>query len=349
VPSARSNIVSPFEGKILRIVRAVVGAEPLESALADIATRDSRPATLSRTAVDLITESLIRGCILFLARTGGWRRQRFLRDGKPREGRLWQRTPPADLALEFSRQTMELILWLATASQSELDVDQAESTPADRLVYFLAYRAFREADSGPALGLRPAFAANGLVRLAFPDDFVTATSDANFAPWLEGIGAILLEALEPWLAERWTVLERSKVEIGDWATLAALGREQERQLTAFSNAALAAGRPDLIRFMLQVAGAVMPAGVTADRFSGGLQGTGPLRLAERLDVLRHSLAVARFLLRLRDYERQVRTIGYLDEGYSAAQLWLSDWEELGSDDVCQRAEAIIGEIEPLKV
>jgi hypothetical protein len=45
----------------------------------------------------------------------------------------------------------------------------------------------------------------------------------------------------------------------------------------------------------------------------------------------------------------MRTIGYLDEGYSAAQLWLSDWEQLGMDEVAERAEAVTTEIEPLKV
>jgi hypothetical protein len=55
------------------------------------------------------------------------------------------------------------------------------------------------------------------------------------------------------------------------------------------------------------------------------------------------------LLRLRDWERRARTIGYLDEGYSVAQLWLADWERLDGDALAERAERLMTEIEPLKV
>ena len=52
---------------------------------------------------------------------------------------------------------------------------------------------------------------------------------------------------------------------------------------------------------------------------------------------------------LRDWERRARTIGYLDEGYSVAQLWLADWERLDGDALAERAEKLLTEIEPLKV
>jgi hypothetical protein len=104
-----------------------------------------------------------------------------------------------------------------------------------------------------------------------------------------------------------------------------------------------------MRFVLRTAAAVLPAQVKADSFCGGLQGTGPPRLADRVDVQRKALVVPRFALRLREWERRMRTIGYLDEGYPAAQLWLSDWEHLGMDEVAVRAEAVTNEIEPLKV
>jgi FtsH ternary system domain X6 len=350
---ARPKAVSPFEGKLLKIARAIVGQVPIDQALPHIAERNSRPKVLSQAAAELIGETLTKGCILFLAHVGGWRRERFLRNGKPREGRLWDRTPPADMPLHFSRHSLEWLLWLTADrpddGQAPLALSEAELAPADRLLLFLTFDTLRESEFATALRLRPAIATNGLIRIAFPQEFTAATVEPLFAPWLDGLGASIVEALQPWLCERWIQIEQHKREIGDWPALAALGREQDRMLTMFTAAAESAGRPDLVRFLLRVAGAVLPADVSKDMFSGGLQGAGPARLGDRVEVLRMAVAVPRHLLRLRDWERRARTIGYLDEGYPAAQFWLGDWERLGGDALAERAEALMTEIEPLTV
>jgi hypothetical protein len=351
--TARPKAVTPFEGKLLKIARAIVGQVPIDQALLHVAERNSRPKVLSPTAAELIAETLTNGCVLFLARVGGWRRERFLRNGKPHDGRLWERTPPTEMPLRFSRHSVEWLLWLtadrADDVQASLAFTEAELTPADRLLLFLTFDALRESEFATALRLQPAIAANGLVRLAFPQEFTAATVEPQFPAWLDGLGAMIMEALEPWLIERWIQIEQHKREIGDWPALAALGREQDRMLTMFASAAESAGRPDLVRFLLRVGAAVLPADVSKDMFSGGLQGTGPARLGDRVEVLRMAVAVPRQLLRLRDWERRARTIGYLDEGYSVAQAWLADWERLGGDALAERAEKLMTEIEPLKV
>jgi hypothetical protein len=352
-PMARAKVVTPFESKLLKIARAIVGQMPIDQALPHIGERSSRPKVLSPAAAELIAETLTNGCVLYLARVGGWRRERFLRDGKPREGRLWERTPPTDMPLQFSRHSVEWLLWLTAErpddAQASLILPEAELKPADRLLLFLTFEALRESEFGTALRVRPAIATNGLVRLAFPQEFTAATLEPIFAPWLHGLGSAIIEAIEPWLIERWIQIEQHKREIGDWPALAALGREQDRMLTMFTTAAESAGRPDLVRFLLRVAAAVLTPDVSKDMFSGGLQGTGPARLGDRVEVLRMAVAVPRQLLRLRDWERRARTIGYLDEGYSVAQFWLADWERLDGDALAERAEKLLTEIEPLKV
>jgi FtsH ternary system domain X6 len=352
-PTARPKTVSPFEDKLLKITRAIVGQVPVDQALPHIAERSPRPAVVSRAAGELVAESLTKGCVLFLARVGGWRQERFLRNGKPRDGRIWDRTAPAEMPLAFSRHALEWLLWLTANrpddAQTALTLTDADLTSADRLLVFLTYHALRDSEFTAALRARPAIASHGLIRLAFPEDFSAVKAEPLMAAWLDGLGATILEALEPWLVDRWIQIEQHKREIGDWPALAALGREEERLLTLFAAAAEDGGRPDLIRWQLRVAAAVLPPDVSKDMFSGGLQGTGPARLGERLDVLRLALAVPRHLLRLRDWERRARTIGYLDEGYSAAQAWLADWERLGGDALAERAEALVGEVEPLKV
>ena len=48
-------------------------------------------------------DALGKGTVELLARAGGWRPEAFLRNGKAKEGRLWDRTPPRELGLPFSR------------------------------------------------------------------------------------------------------------------------------------------------------------------------------------------------------------------------------------------------------
>jgi hypothetical protein len=255
------------------------------------------------------------------------------------------------LALRFSPHSVDWLLWLTAqrpddiASLPTLPPDRL--TPTDQLLLFLSYSALRDSEFTLHLRLIPAVAANSLIRLAYPDDFVTATATPQFDSSFRGVSVAILECHEYWLADRWIDIERHKREIGDWPALAALGHEQERILIAFSAAAESFGRPDLMRFLLRVAEAVLPVDASKDHFCGGLQGTGPAKLAERIDVLRSAVAVPRNLLRLRDWERRARSIGYLDEGYAIAQSWLSDWERFGGDELAQRAERVIAEIEPL--
>src|SRR5262245_17117444 len=219
-----------------------------------------------------------------------------------------------------SRHALEWLLWLTAhrpdEAQAGLTLTHAELTPADRLLVFLTYTALRDGEFGGALRGQPAIASHGLIRVAFPEDFAGVTAEPLLTGWLDGLGATILEALESWLVDRWVQIEQHKREIGDWPALAALGREQERILGLFSTAAQEVDRPDLVRWQLRVAAAVLPKDVSKDMFSGGLQGAGPARLGERLDVLRLALVVPRHLLRLRDWEHRARTIGYLDEGYS---------------------------------
>jgi hypothetical protein len=337
---------------VLTIARAIVRQGPIEPALALIAERPPAPATLSRAAVELISETLIHGTILFLSRVGGWRTERWLRSGRPVAGRLWERTAPADMPLVFSRRSLDWLLWLATARPNDEpsmgDSDRRGGTAADQLLVFLTFDALRDSDFHAALRFKPIVAGNALVRLAFPEDFVSATVETDFAPWFEGLGAVVLEALNPWLAQRWIDLEVRKAQVGDWPALAAIGREQDQVLAAFGSAAETAGRSDLLRFILEAARAVLVPDATPETFFGGLQAGGPARLADRLDVQRQALALPRHVLRLRDAERRCRGIGYLDEGYAAAQFRLSEWERLDGEALAQRAAALLQAIEPLK-
>lgn len=346
--------VTRFESNLLTILRCFLRRVPLEQALPLVARELPAPPCLSSAAVRLVQDSLAKGTALVLARDGGWRRERFLRGDRIADGRLWERTPPAALGLTFSRQAMEFLIWI-TAHRPVFRPPAVRKRPAganrkqaaavpelgDRLLFFLAYEALRNTEYSTALLQYPAFANDGLLCLAFPDDFAAARIDATpqFGRWLLRDGTCLLEAFQSRLADRWVEIERQKHDINDWQQLDALGQFQDRALTRFLSAIDGAGRRDLARFMLTAAASILRG--PADRWFEKLN-MGERRLADRAETYRAGLCFLHRLVELEGWEREARTIGYLDEGYVASQLWKSDWERLDGDELCRAAREIIG-------
>ena len=52
--------------------------------------------------------------------------------------------------------------------------------------------------------------------------------------------------------------------------------------------------------------------------------------------------------RLQEWERRARSVGYWDEGYAASQLWKADWERFQGDEVTERAQNIIRQLDPMR-
>src|SRR5436309_3277519 len=174
VPPTPVWAVSRFEANLLKVLRFFLRQVPPEQAVGLVDARQNRPPCLSAACLHLVRDSLSKGCVQRLAR-GGWRREPYLRHGRAVEGRLWERSPPPELALAFSKHTLEFLLWVTAETPRNTAVSwqppEPELTPADRLLLYLAYDALRgETEVGSALRQRAAFARNALVRLAFPED-----------------------------------------------------------------------------------------------------------------------------------------------------------------------------------
>ncbi len=348
--------VTRFEANLLRLLYYFLGREPAETALPLVEDRSSPPPCLSRPAVRLVKDALAKGCVFLLARRGGWCVERHLRNQRVVKGRLWQRTPPAELGLTFSRRTLEFLVWITAARPGDNEPawrpEEASLTAGDRVLLYFAHQGLREA--AESLGVsqlrrRPPFAQHGLCRLAYPEDYAAAPADAepNFAAWTDGVGACVLEALQPELAARWVAVEGGKSRIMEWQAMRDLGRSQERVLTAFLDAVEKAGRLDLARFLLRAAGELLGEHANAEMWVGGLTGAGP-RLADRTATYQGALALLRQMPRLQSWERRARSVGYFDEGYQASQLWKSDWERHDGDALADRAAAIVRQLDPMR-
>jgi hypothetical protein len=246
---------------------------------------------------------------------------------------------------------VDFLMWLTAVNPAGADTAwepaAAELTLGDLLLLFFAYEALRPTKVQAALGRSVPFESHGLCRLAFPEDFAPAADELpDFVPWTTGVGACILEVFQHALAARWIEAERTKENIGAWQAMRRLGESQEQALDGLLGALEVARRPDLARFLLQAAAGLLPEGITARAWIGGLQ-TGAQRMADRVETNQAALAFARQLDRLRRWERVARSAGYFDEGYARSQLWLADWERYDGDTLHARARALMRELDPL--
>lgn len=347
--------VSKFEFNLLRLLRFLLGHFPSDQGLQLARAAIGRPECLSPAAVDLVKDSLAKGCILFLVRAGGWRNDRYLRDNKPVGGRVWERSPLDERTLEFSRHVVDFLIW-ATAekvhdTKLEWDAPAQELTPADELFFWMAFDACRaDPDIAAVLRRKNAFRSNPLCWISFPGDMVETDEPAppDFRPLFVGLRSIILECLQTHLVGRWTRSERAKGQVSDWKRMRQQGRAEYAALRAFLEAAGKANRIDLARFVLNTNAALFQGDLTPIFWTGGLQGSGPPRLADRLDTQRAALAVPRQMDILEGWQQRALYVGYFDEEYQASQMWKQEWEAIGGDQVALRARQAVDMLEPLR-
>jgi hypothetical protein len=350
-----SRMVSRFEANLLRILRFLLRWGRSAPVRDLVTSEDTRPPCLSRACVELVQDYLAKGVVALLTRLGGWRRQRFLRDGKVAEGRLWDRTPPQELGLTFSRHSLEFLIWITAENLRDKEAvpwnpPENELTVGDLFLLYLAYRVLRDERGASLLPPRSPFVTHGLCRLAYPEEFIKGPVRcrlATFAPWVTGVGACILEALEGELGVRFLVIECEKGNIQDWKYMQALGHSQQEVLSCFLEAVEGAGRLDLARFLLPVLTQLLPEGATAKTWLGGILNKSGPRIADRLATYGAALTLLRQVHRLRQWEQQARGVGYFDEGYAASQLWKAAWEQWEGDTLLGRAQEVLRAMEPL--
>jgi len=353
--------VSRFEANLLRLLYYFLRREPIERALPLIEARSEAPPCLSKGAVRLVQDALAKGCTFLLAQRGGWRDERHLRKLKklePVSGRLWHRTPPEDLGLRFSPHSMRFLIWITSArpgdKQPTWQPDHDQLTQGDLMLLFFAHEGLRDTVEGlgaPTLRKRAPFMHHGLCWLGYPEDFTQVPADAagpRFGPWIDGVGACILEALQTDLEARWIHVESSKERIEQPTLMRELGTAQDRALEGFLTAIEKNNRRDLARFLIRAAYHLLGPNAHAGMWTGALQ-MGGQRLADRTATYQAATVLLRHLERLAAWTNWARAVWRFDDEYPAAQLWLSDWERYEGDSLVFRAQTIIRALDPMRL
>ncbi|MDX1928713.1 MAG: hypothetical protein SFV81_19445 [Pirellulaceae bacterium] len=335
--------VNRYEANLLTILYALIRERPLGQAMLKIVQSSTQPDCLSRNAIELVQQALAKSVSLWLARSGGWQVERFLRNESPVVGRVWQRTPPTELGLVFSAESLNFLMWLTACEPLQSDAewkpeDSAELTVGDQVLLFRALETLRNTPVGSKWFEQSQFSGNPLVALHFPDQVSNDIGlyQLNFAPWMQGSGAAILECLQSSLAARWVAVERAKSQIQDPGKMTQVGRNQQLILDYFANAVEVSGRLDLSRFLLFALAELVGEDADHHNWVRSLDVSNK-RLADRTIVYAGASKFLLFGKRLRTWAANCAATGYFDEGYAAAQLWLADWERYHGDVVTARA------------
>ena len=348
--------VSRFEYNLLSIARFLLGHGSPDQAVRWLTqTFTPAPQCLTRTCINLLQDILSKGIVLELVHAGGWRNERFLRRGQPTLGRSWERLPLEERKLEFGPSSLEFVFWLTADKPSDdklkWDANPSSMTPGDKLFLALALQTMQPFDEiVQVLVRKSAFHGNPLCWLMAPSLFGRRAEPRvpNFAPCFTPEMAGIIESMQHYLTGCWVRSERAKGQLGDWRRMQNQGEAELQALNQFLEQAHAHGRPDLARFVLQAATMILANRPTQSFWTGGLHGSGPPRLRDRLETQRLALALPRQLETMHDWDRQARSIGYFDEEYQASQLWKDDWERFNGNDAVQHVHHLLDQLEPLR-
>ncbi|MFK7768139.1 MAG: hypothetical protein AB8B55_13025 [Mariniblastus sp.] len=340
--------VSRFESNLLKIVYCVFGNYPVANTHPAVRQPCNKPVCLSRDTVELVEAAIAKGITQKLATDCGWKNQTFLRNEKPKTGRVWERTVPSELGLSFSKHSLDFLVWVTTADLSrkkfwrEPNID--ELTLGDQFLLFSVIDKFSESVFAQTWRSKKVFRRNGLYALmnAHRVNLKHIGEDSDFEIWTSGEGSLILEAMQGSIANRWIEMEQYKTRITSVEIMNRVGRAQERVLGQLMEMADKAGRRDLCRFLLSTFTKIFKIQSELKDWTRSLKTSG-LRIADRTEAYRNATALLRQGDRLQKWHNDSVSTGYMDENYAATQLWKSDWERLNVQPAINKAQAIVRE------
>lgn len=308
--------VTRAEANLLTLARVAVGAVPPIDAMRLLVTPVTPPAKLGPTAREVLADTLARGTVLGLARSGGW------------VERSWERSTPP---LEFTPNVVRLLSWLLSTPLSEHDVQPLvlprPPTPAEDALLTMLIDRLRGSGCDAAIARQLEVRRWPLTTLAHAAflakevglDEAPPLDVKTLAPWLESLRVLF--------ARSWLAAERAKRDVVAVDAVLRMGRAQGLVLSAALSALDAGGRRDLATFLVDVAVSFFSTARTADELTRSMSTDAPLR--ERIEARRAAGATWRALARLREWDQAHRNVRFIDDGYEQAQRLVRDWERLG--------------------
>lgn len=347
------KLVSRFEYNLLKITQYFFGRVPTTYAITLLQKKMDLPNNLSEVATKLVKDHLSKGCVLYLAKSGGWIPDTYLRKTKMSEGRLWSRTEAKNLSISFSEHSLRFLMWITAFNPADTKshwvVSSDDLTVGDWLLFFLVYKSIRTTELGKFFIDRCGFFDNVLIRLMYPQDFAVVKQQEvyNYKMWSQNVGSFVVECIQPELTESWIQTERSKAIIKDPAKMLQIGESQSFILEGFLKEIEKVERRDLVKFLYKVFAKILTPGVDSKFWNGSLDNKVG-KLSDRTRITQASLALIRQAERLYRWEQEARSVGYFDEGYDASQLVKRDWEKWNGDSCLAQAQRVIKDLDPMK-
>jgi hypothetical protein len=338
--------VAASEAEMLMLARSMLGAGAPHEVRSLLQQQRALPAVIGPTALSLLRETLGKGAIAMLARTGGWRTDISLATDPPCRGRLWQRHPPP--LLRFGTATWQVLRWLCGEPMHQPPpLPPCRRSAADELIWYRAAVLLFACGYQDAVA---ALAGSHLCRLAFPDLMCSPCEGSSelpdFSAQCSDAGAVVMEGLQGELAERWLDMERHKSRISAAAELERIGLGQEQVLTGFLDAIDRAGRRDLGSFVVDAAHTLLRARPGARLWIRSLAPGSSLE--GRQAAARAAGSFLRAVCRIHGWWQELGTVAFFDEGYEAAQALLARWQLLGRDGF-DHAARLVQELDSLRV
>jgi len=324
--------VAASEADILMMARALIGGPSgTDDIWALLCATRAMPPKLGETSARLLEDTL-RQVWRALWLRGGARPATSIGGGEPRRGRLWERH--AVTPLPFTAATVRLLRWLV-ATPFAAPASTLPELPAmplaigDQVMVYLALDAARMTPALRGIAIQPFVRQAPLAWLGFASvlaahgEPVPAT---GYEALVDGVGAIVIEALQVELAKRWSGAELAKRGVTDPAELLALGAAQDAVLTAFMGACDARGRRDLAGFVLEAVQPLLARNLPPT--PGELDPRAPLSTRARARTA--AGALLRGVVRWSEWDQQHRGVRFIDDNYGAAQLLLERFEPIGA-------------------
>lgn len=343
--------VSSFEASLLRILRCLMHRVSVEQVLSLLIHSERRPPCLSPNCVALIQDALSKGTTEWLARAG-WQMSQFRAVSDPDNvaaGRLWNRHSPSSMQLTFSRNSLELLLWLTSENFADAKtlpaIDVETLTPGDRVLQLMSFGALRTTLGASNLLKSSVCGDATLMALLHPGDVAILDGAAPLAvDQLFDVKKIwLLEALQVPLAQQWFRLERDKRVSSNDSDVLVVGVFQAKILEQLLPAAEKARRQDLCLFLLE-AGRLLFGSASDNQWFHRMD-LRVHRMHERASFYRSGFAWFLGLEHLARWTQQAQSVSFYDEDYRTSQFWKAEWERLGGTAICQRARQIIDQVD----